>query len=56
MLFLAIVATLVSIVWTAFVVFANGMSSAPMAAFQGGWSIIGVWVLTVILWLAWGFG
>ena len=56
MLFLAIIATLASILWSGFVVFANGMSSAPMAAFQGKGSMIGAWIVTVILWLAWGFG
>lgn len=56
MLFLAIIATLASIVWSFFVLFANGMSSAPTAAFQGGWSIALAWIATIILWIAWGFG
>lgn len=57
MLFLAILATIASFVWSVFVVYANGMAPAPTAAgFQGGWSIIAAWIVTIVLWIAWAVG
>jgi hypothetical protein len=53
MIVLAIIATIAAVLWTAFVVFANGMSDAPSVGFQGEWSIIGAWGVTAALWLAW---
>ncbi len=53
MLFLAIIATLGAIVWSVFVVSANGMASAPMAKFQGMWSIGAAWAAAVVFWIAW---
>jgi hypothetical protein len=45
----AVLAVLVAIVWTGIVVFANGMSDAPSAGFQGGWTISVVWFIAVLL-------
>lgn len=56
MLVLSIISTLCAIVWSVFVVFANGMSDSPSSGFQGKWSIIGAWVLVAILWLGWRVG
>jgi hypothetical protein len=56
MIVLAILATLASILWTAFTVFANGMSDSPGLPFQGGWSIAAAWAVTSALWLGWWVG
>jgi hypothetical protein len=56
MIVLAILATIASIIWTGFVVVANGMSDAPQMAFQGGWMIAAAWVVVAALYLAWWVG
>jgi hypothetical protein len=56
MIFLAVLATIVSLLGSAFIVFANGMSDSPGTAFQGGWTIAIAWTITVALWLGWAFG
>lgn len=55
MIVFAVLGTIAAIVWSALVVFANGMSSAPSLGFQGGWSIIAAWAAVLVLWLAWWF-
>lgn len=56
MILLAILATLAAVVWSLFVVFANGMSDWPSAGFQGRGTIWAAWVVVAVLWLAWWFG
>lgn len=53
MLTLAILAFGASVLWTAFVVFANGMSDAPTAAFSGTGTLWACWVVTAVLFLVW---
>lgn len=55
MIVLAILSTLAAAGCTVFVVFANGMSDAPGAGFQGGWLIAAAWVVTIALWAGWIF-
>jgi hypothetical protein len=55
MIVLAVASTIVSIIWSLVVVFANGMSDAP-GRFQGLGTIIAVWVATTVLWLSWWVG
>jgi hypothetical protein len=49
----AILATIASMIWSFFVVFANAMSDAPGQDFQGGWTVIAAWLGTPALYLAW---
>jgi hypothetical protein len=56
MIVLAILATLVAIVLTMLVIYANGMSDSPDMPFQGGWIVGIAWVITAALWLAWWIG
>lgn len=56
MLVLAIFATIASFVWTGFVIFANGMSDAPTAPFQGGGGIALAWLFTLVLWIGYVVG
>jgi hypothetical protein len=53
MIVLAILGTLAAIVWTIIVVWANGMSDAPMMGFQGGLTLWLAWIAVAALWLAW---
>jgi len=56
MLNLAILALGLSILWTAFVMFANMMSDATdrsMAPFVGEWSLWACWLVTAGLFLYW---
>jgi hypothetical protein len=55
MLVVAILGTIGAVVWTILGVFANGMSDAPSAGFQGGWTIVVAWVVAAVIWLAWWF-
>lgn len=56
MLILSILATIVTIILTVLIVFANGMSDSPSTPFQGKWFIFGCIGVTVALWFAWWFG
>ena len=56
LLALAILATLGSLVWTYIVFLGNAMSDAPTVPFQGGISLVVVWVVTVLLYVAWYMG
>lgn len=55
MIVLAILSTLAAAGCTVFIVFANGMSDAPGAGFQGEWVIIVAWAVTAALWAGWIF-
>ena len=52
MIIIAIVATIGAVLWSAFVVFANGMSASP-GMFQGRGTIWVAWIIAAILWIAW---
>jgi hypothetical protein len=54
-LIIAVVATVVAGIWTVMTLWANSMSDAPMAGFQGGGMLIGIWLAVAVLWLAWYF-
>jgi len=56
MIVLAIIATIIAIGVSFLVVMANGMSDAPMAGFQGGYTIAIAWGVAGVFWLAWGVG
>ena len=53
---LAILAVLGAIVWTLFVIAANGMSDAPTLGFQGGGSLIAAWLIAGVFVAARVFG
>jgi hypothetical protein len=53
MLLVAILACAVSVLWTAFIIFANSMSDGRPAPFTGMSSICACWVLTAGLFLGW---
>jgi hypothetical protein len=53
MLTLAVLAFGLSVIWTAFVVFANSMSDAPMAPYSGAWTLWVCWGVTGVLFLWW---
>jgi hypothetical protein len=53
MLTVASLACALSVLWTAFIIFANGMSCAPSVPFTGMGSIAACWVVTAGLFLAW---
>lgn len=52
---LASVATVVAILWSLVVMFANGMRSSS-GAFVGAGTICAAWIGAAALWLAWWFG
>lgn len=52
MIILAIVATIASILWSLFVLFANSMSDAPQADPIGIGTIGFAWIVTIVLWIA----
>lgn len=54
MIVLAIVGTLMAILWTFAVLFANSMRSSP-GDFQFAWTVYAAWTGAAVLWLAWGF-
>jgi hypothetical protein len=51
MLTMAVLAFGLSVLWTAFVVFANGMSDAPTAPLKGGSTLLVCWLATAGLFL-----
>ena len=53
LLIFAIIATLCSLGFAVLVFFANGMSSNPSAKFEGGYTTLGVFALTALLWTGW---
>lgn len=53
MIVLAIIATIGAGIWSAFVVFGNGMRASP-GQFVGRGTILVAWIMVVLLWLAWG--
>ena len=55
MIVFAIIGFFAAIVWSLFVIMANGMSDAPMLGFQGGGTIAVAWIVEAILILAWWF-
>ena len=55
-LILSIVFSVVTIIWTAVVVYANGMSDAPSQRFQGGFTILVPLGLAAFFFSAWYFG
>lgn len=55
MIVLAIVATLVAVIWSFIVVCANGMRSSP-GAFMGGFTLTATWIGVAVLWFAWWIG
>lgn len=55
MIVFAILGFLAAIVWSFFVIMANGMSDAPMSGFQGGGMILAAWIVEAVLILAWWF-
>lgn len=56
MIVLSFVATVFAIVWSIFVVCANGMSDAPQDGFRGGWMIGAAWFCVAVMWLGWWIG
>jgi hypothetical protein len=48
---LAVLAFGLSMLWTAFVVFANSMSAAPGVPFKGAWTLGACWLVTAGLFL-----
>lgn len=54
MIVLAIVATILALVWTVVVLGANGMRSSP-GDFEGAFSIGAAWIGVAVMWLAWWF-
>jgi hypothetical protein len=54
--FLAVIAVIAAIVWSLFVVAANGMSDAPSAGFQGGDTIVIAWLIAAVFVAARIFG
>lgn len=56
MFILAILATMLAVVASAFIVFANGMDAAPEKPFRGGWIIFAVCLVAAVLWLEVAFG
>lgn len=50
---LAIVVSFMALVVTAMIVYANGMSDAPSAPFEGGWLIALAWAIAGGLWVGW---
>ena len=55
-LILSIVLSVVTVIWTAIVVYANGMSDAPSEGFQGGATILVPLGLALFFFAAWYFG
>ncbi len=53
MIVLAILTTIAALVWSFVVFLANGMSDGTK--FQGRLSLIAVWIVVAIMWLAWWF-
>jgi hypothetical protein len=56
MIVFAVVATVISLVWSGVVCLANGMSTSSNDGFAGGNTVIAAWVATAALWLAWWVG
>jgi len=56
MIVLAILSTLGALFLTWITIMANGMSDAPMAGFQGGYTIAVAWGVAGVFWLAWVMG
>lgn len=56
MIVLAIFTTACAAVWTLFVLFANGMASAPSKELEGKSTIVLAWAVTAVLWAAWAWG
>lgn len=51
MITLAVIATLLAIAWSLFVLYANRMRSSP-GDFVGGGTIVAAWAAVAALWLA----
>ena len=56
MIVLAIIATVAAVLWSLFVMGANGMSDSSAHQFEGGWTIALIWLAALALWFAWSVG
>ena len=52
----AVIAVIAAIVWSLFVIAANGMSDAPSAGFKGGGTIVIAWPIAAVFVAARIFG
>jgi hypothetical protein len=56
MIVLAILATVLSLIFSWIVFMANAMSDSSAHRFEGGWLLTIAWIVTAALWLGWRFG